>query len=127
MGYRSVSSLCSKGNQRSGYMGRIFFQENLLCQGKILDLRRSKPFKGYATKNRRREWVSSAVRQGIKACATQWRGWSENILFMCEITVANCERPLSQGRESVNLAERGLKDHLGKWEIYGEDSAELGG
>lgn len=34
---------------------------------------------------------------------------------------------LSQGRESINLAGRDLKDLLGKWEIHGEGSAELGG
>lgn len=108
-------------------MGRIFFKGSLLCQGKVLGLGTSNPCNGYATEDQRREWVSSAVRQDIKACPTQLRGWSEKILFTCEITVADCERHLSQGRKAINLTERGLKDLFGKWEIYGEGSVELEG
>ena len=92
-----------------------------------LGLGRSNPSKEYATQDWRRDWVSSAVRQDIKACPNQLKSLSEKILFTCEITVADCERYLSQGRKTVNLTERGLKVLFGKWEIYGEGSAELEG
>lgn len=102
-------------------------KESLLCQGNVLGLGRSNPSNGCATEDQRREWVSSVVRQDIKACPTQLRGWSEKILFTCEITVADCERHLSQGRKSINLTERGLKDLFEKQEIYGESFVELEG
>lgn len=105
----------------------LFVKESLFCQGKLLGLQRSNLSKGYPTEDQRREQVSSAVRQDIKACPTQLRGWSEKILFTCQITVADCERHLSQGRESINLTERGLKDLFAKSEIYEEGSAELEG
>jgi len=108
-------------------MGRIFFKESLLCEGKVLGLGKSNLSKGYAAEDWRRKQASSAVRQDIKVCPTHLRGWSEEILFMCEITVADCERHLSQGRKSINLTKRDLKDLFGKWEIHGEGSAELEG
>lgn len=59
-------------------MGVIFFQGKLALSRKHFG--EINPSKGSATEERRREQVSSAVRQDTQTCPTQCRGWSEKYM-----------------------------------------------
>lgn len=75
-GYRVYIPGAGKGIEDQdlwkGFFFFIFLKESLLCQEKVLGLGRSNSSKRYAAEGHKREGVSSAVKQGIKACAVQW-------------------------------------------------------